>query len=126
MFEWSSHYWRIVHDVVNSKIKYDGQRKSLYFSRTPLSSTLDCDSLLAEAQLALANAALYKHDTSQALKYFSQVNTPQAAWNQSQVCTLYSWLCSYYVCYWSESVPKLLYSHFINHLDTDYTSSLES
>ena len=45
------------------------------------------DSLLAEAQMSLANAALYKHDTSKALKLYSQVKTPQAAWNQSQVFT---------------------------------------
>ena len=43
------------------------------------------ESLLVEVQMNLANAALYKHDTSKALRLFSQVKTPQAAWNQSQV-----------------------------------------
>ena len=43
------------------------------------------DSLLVEAQMSLANAALYRHDTSRALRLYSQVKTPQAAWNQSQV-----------------------------------------
>lgn len=35
--------------------------------------------------MSLANAALYQHDTGRALRLYSRVKTPQAAWNQSQV-----------------------------------------
>lgn len=35
--------------------------------------------------MALANAALYQHDTQQALAYYQQVSTAQSSWNQSQV-----------------------------------------
>lgn len=47
---------------------------------------MDLKSVLAEAQFALGMEALYNSDTTLALEHFSQVNTPQAAWNQVQVC----------------------------------------
>lgn len=51
------------------------------------SKTEDTDTILAEAQFALGKAAVYNNDPTVALKHFSQVSTPQAAWNQVQVCT---------------------------------------
>lgn len=48
-------------------------------------SQLQFDALLIEAQMSLATAALFKCDTNKALRLYSLVNTPQAAWNQSQV-----------------------------------------
>ena len=47
--------------------------------------------------MALANMALYKKDTTRALRLYSRVKTPHAAWNQSQVnqfCTMYVHKCS--------------------------------
>lgn len=66
---WSSHYWSIISDMLN-----DNQ---LHFDLS--------DSLLVEARMSLATAALFNCDTSRALRLYSLVNTPQAAWNQSQV-----------------------------------------
>ena len=76
LMKWSSHYWKIISDVLS-------ESQSL------------CGSLLMEAQMNLANIALVKCDTSRALRLYSQVKTPQAAWNQSQVksivgCMLHS------------------------------------
>ena len=69
LMKWSTHYWNIIFDVLGeSRLQSD-------FS----------NSLLIEAQMSLANAALFKCDTSKALRLYSQVKTPQAAWNQSQV-----------------------------------------
>lgn len=77
LLHWSSHYWSVVADVVQDKFKFASQL---------LPSTMDLNSLLAEAQFALGKEALYNSDTTLALEHFSQVNTPQAAWNQVQVC----------------------------------------
>ena len=49
----------------------------------------ESDSLLMEAQMSLANIAIYEHDSSRALELYSHVKTPQAAWNQSQVLCIY-------------------------------------
>ena len=76
--KWSSHYWGIIYDVLSGTPKLEKQFP------LDLESQIS-ESLLAEAQMNLANAALYKHDTSKALRLYSQVKTPQAAWNQSQV-----------------------------------------
>lgn len=54
-------------------------------SKTPSSKTEETDMLLAEAQFALGKAAVYNNDPTVALQHFSQVSTPQAAWNQVQV-----------------------------------------
>lgn len=43
--------------------------------------------LLNEARMALADAAVFRNDTNQALCLYSRVKTAQAAWNQAQVCT---------------------------------------
>ena len=64
------------------------KRKSLLGNVTsPFSTTEDMDTagLIEEAQMALANIALYKKDTVRALRLYSRVKTPHAAWNQSQV-----------------------------------------
>ena len=74
----SSHYWSIIYDVLSETPALGKQLPVDLESQTP-------ESLLIEAQMNLANAALYKHDTSKALRLYSQVKTPQAAWNQSQV-----------------------------------------
>lgn len=50
---------------------------------------VDIASLLEESQMALANIALYKKDTTRALRLYSRVKTPHAAWNQSQVNLFY-------------------------------------
>ena len=48
---------------------------------------VDIAGLVEESQMALANIALYKKDTTRALRLYSRVKTPHAAWNQSQVKT---------------------------------------
>ena len=70
--KWSSHYWSII-------------SKMLSEACVPFDSS---HSLLEEARMSLATTALSECDTDRALKLFSRVNTPQAAWNQSQVCAL--------------------------------------
>ena len=66
---WSSHYWSIISDMLSeNQLQFDSS-----------------DSLLIEAQMSLATAALFNCDTGRALRLYSLVNTPQAAWNQSQV-----------------------------------------
>lgn len=82
LLHWSSHYWSVVADVVLDKSKFASKRLQL------LPSTMDLNSLLAEAQFALGKEAIYNSDTTLALEHFSQVNTPQAAWNQVQVCVI--------------------------------------
>lgn len=59
-------------------------------SRKQEDNSLDSESesILMEAKMTLANTAIYRHDTTKALKLYSQVQTPQAAWNQSQVYML--------------------------------------
>ena len=66
LMRWSSHYWSMISDTLSE-------------------NQLQFDALLIEAQMSLATAALFKCDTSEALRLYSLVNTPQAAWNQSQV-----------------------------------------
>lgn len=83
LLKWSSHYWSIITEMVSGRKQLSGKKKNGSFGGEGDVS----DSLLAEAQMSLANAALYRHDTSKALKLYSKVKTPQAAWNQSQVCT---------------------------------------
>lgn len=78
LLKWSSHYWSIIYDLLSGTLVLGKQLPLDLESRTP-------ESLLVEAQMNLANAALYKHDTNKALRLYSQVKTPQAAWNQSQV-----------------------------------------
>ncbi len=67
-------------DIVEDKSKFNAKGGKLQFT-----STVDLDSILAEARFALGKAALYSSDTTLALEHFSQLNTPQAAWNQAQV-----------------------------------------
>ena len=110
----SGHYWEIVIDILTDKDSYratpkyrkylataasgaeggpDGnsltpqKSKGGKASPTPTTSEGDPDkiSLLNEARLALANAAMYRSDTSLALSLYSRVKTAQAAWNQAQV-----------------------------------------
>ena len=110
----SGHYWEIVIDILTDKDSYRATpkyRKSLATtasaaeggpdgnsltpqkskggkaSPTPTTSEGDPDkiSLLNEARLALANAAMYRSDTGLALSLYSRVKTAQAAWNQAQV-----------------------------------------
>ena len=69
-------------------------------SPTPTTSEGDPDkiSLLNEARLALANAAMYRSDTGLALSLYSRVKTAQAAWNQAQVwpqCRVHIHTCTY-------------------------------
>jgi hypothetical protein len=64
---WSSYYWNIICDSLSEN--------QLHF-----------DTLLMEARMSLATAALFNSDTTKALILYSLVNTPQSAWNQSQVC----------------------------------------
>ena len=45
----------------------------------------DESALRVEAQMALASAAACQEDLAVALRLYSKVETPQAAWNQSQV-----------------------------------------
>ena len=50
--------------------------------------------------MALANIALYKKDTTRALRLYSRVKTPHAAWNQSQVnqfvlCMIHKCTCCF-------------------------------
>ena len=54
--------------------------------KVQLFSSMDADSVLTEARFALGKSALYANKTASALELFSQVNTPQALWNQVQVC----------------------------------------
>ncbi len=63
---WSSYYWNIVCDTLSE-------------------NQLQFDTLLMEARMSLATAALFNGDTTKALILYSLVNTPQSAWNQSQV-----------------------------------------
>ena len=78
LLKWSSHYWSIIYNVLSGTPALRKQLPLDLESQTP-------GSLLVETQMNLANAALHKHDTSKALRLYSQVKTPQAAWNQSQV-----------------------------------------
>lgn len=111
----SDHYWDILVDILTDRDKYretpryrDPQPQTPRPARgldktslTPqnskgvkislaLSTKGDPDKveLLNEARMALADAAVFRSDTSQALGLYSRVKTAQAAWNQAQVCTL--------------------------------------
>lgn len=71
------------------------KRKSLLGNvASPISTTestaedTNATGLVDEAQMALATIALYKKDTVRALRLYSRVKTPHAAWNQSQVCVV--------------------------------------
>ena len=66
LMKWSSYYWSIICDTLSE-------------------NQLQFDALLMEAHVSLATAALFKGDTDEALRLYSLVNTPQSAWNQSQV-----------------------------------------
>ncbi len=97
MLKLSGHYWTVVSDLVHShpnqiirmkKGKVNGGNKPMLLStdvKKGEKTELERDALLAEAQLALANVALYNDDVTQALQHLSRTKTPQAAWNQSQV-----------------------------------------
>ena len=61
-------------------------------------SAMNQDSVLAEAQFALGSAALYCNDATLALGHFSKVDSPQAAWNQVQVCMYVCMHVCMYVC----------------------------
>ena len=61
---------------------------------TPVDS--DKVSLLNEARMALADAAAYRSDFTQALGLYSRVKTAQAAWNQAQVHI--SFMCNLALC----------------------------
>ena len=97
----SGHYWTVVSDLIQpdrmkKKRVYNGKKPMLLSTdvKTDEITESDQDSLLAEAQMTLANVALYNNNATQALQHLSQIKTPQAAWNQSQVC-LYSYTCMY-------------------------------
>ena len=92
MLQWSCHYWTVISEAISDHQR----RKRKKDHRKSSSFSVDKESILAEAQLTLANAALSNNDAIQALRHFSQVNTPQAAWNQSQVCVYY--VCGYKLC----------------------------
>ena len=53
--------------------------------KVPSKRSKEVDIIFKEAKLALGHAALRNNDTTTALQHFSCVNTPRAAWNQSQV-----------------------------------------
>ena len=90
LLQWSCHYWTIVSDVITTTSTKRKCRPSV-----------DGDSILVEAQFALGNAALYNNDPTVALEHFSQVKTPQAAWNQAQVGMYGNPACT--GCVWNQT-----------------------
>lgn len=92
----SSHYWETIISAgeETSKAEHRTYRKrrnvtSSFATSGATTEDVDIASLLEESQMALANIALYKKDTTRALRLYSRVKTPHAAWNQSQVNLFY-------------------------------------
>ena len=88
----SSHYWETIISAgeETSKAEHRKYRKqrnvtSSFATSGPTIEDVDIAGLVEESQMALANIALYKKDTTRALRLYSRVKTPHAAWNQSQV-----------------------------------------
>ena len=87
MIKWSCHYWEIISSITSevASSSKSPTTASILFS---LPKDVDLSTVHDEAQMALANAALIKQDLSRALKLYSMVKTPHAAWNQSQIYLL--------------------------------------
>ena len=84
LLKWSSHYWTI---ICNIPVEVYQQKWSSSVAHGSADTSSDESlSILSEARMTLANAALYENNLSTALQLYSMVKTPQAAWNQSQVC----------------------------------------
>lgn len=81
----SSHYWTIIVKVLTSANPTTSQAQVGSSPITFASKDGETLPLLTEARMALANEALFKQDTAKALRLYSRVKTPHAAWNQSQV-----------------------------------------